>query len=130
MTGKKGKILLMDDESSIHRTVGRALQMLNYQVECTYDGATAVQAYRAALAEGVPFDLIIADLTVPGGLGGKEMMGRLLRLDPQVRAIVTSGYPDDPVVAHPGEHGFVDRLVKPFELQVLAETVARVMRKP
>jgi two-component system, cell cycle sensor histidine kinase and response regulator CckA len=120
-----GRILIMDDEETIHRVVGRTLRVLGYQVESVHDGYEALQEYGAALGSSKPFDLVIMDMTIPGGMGGKEAIGRLLLLDPDARAIVSSGYASDPVMTDFAAHGFVGRLPKPVELEELAEAVKR-----
>ena len=91
------------------------------------DGEECVQAYRAAQAAGTPFDLVILDLTVPGGMGGKDAIAALRAIDPAVRAIVSSGYSNDPVVARHREFGFQAVVPKPYEMSVLADAIQRVL---
>jgi CheY-like chemotaxis protein len=86
------------------------------EVECAADGAEAVSMYQKAQGAGLPYDLVIMDLTVPGGMGGLEAVRRLREIDPNVRAIVSSGYSSDPVLASPREHGFCGVLAKPYQL--------------
>jgi CheY-like chemotaxis protein len=87
-----------------------------------------VRLYRDARTQGRPFDLVLVDLTVPGGMGGREAVGELRALDAGVRAVVSSGYHDDPIMASYREHGFVDVLPKPFTAEILGHVVARNLR--
>ena len=118
-----GKILLMDDEETIHRTMGRMLGELGYEVAFASEGDEALQTYQAAKESGRPFDLVIMDLTVPGGMGGKEAVGKLHEIDPDARVVVSSGYSNDPVMANPEIYGFVGIVKKPVDLDELARTV-------
>ena len=95
--------------------------------ESVHDGAEAIQAYGAACGSGKPFDVVIMDLTIPGGMGGKEAVGKLLERDPQARVLVTSGYSNDPVMANYAEYGFVGALAKPISIQELADMLKRVL---
>jgi signal transduction histidine kinase/ActR/RegA family two-component response regulator len=120
----KGSILFMDDEDAIRRFMGDLLGEMGYQVECVSDGATAVNRYRRALHSGKRFDIVILDLTVPGGMGGQEAIHQLLALDPAVRAIVSSGYSNDPVIAEFRQYGFRGRLSKPYHIEDLAKVLS------
>jgi CheY-like chemotaxis protein len=113
----------MDDEKSVRKVMQEMLEMLGYTVECTVNGDEAVALYRKRKEEGVPFDAVIMDLTIPGGRGGKEAVADLLALDPEVRTIVSSGYAADPVVAHYKEYGFSAVLGKPYRLQELSRVL-------
>jgi signal transduction histidine kinase/CheY-like chemotaxis protein/PAS domain-containing protein len=124
-----GRVLLMDDEEMIRRTVGRALKMLGYEVECAADGIEAVEAYRASVEQGSAFDVVIMDLTIPGGMGGKEAVGKLLEVDPRARVLVSSGYSNDPVMADFADYGFAGRLTKPLSIAELAKTVKGVLEE-
>jgi two-component system, cell cycle sensor histidine kinase and response regulator CckA len=121
-----GRILLMDDEETIHRMIGRTLRTLGYAVESVHDGEEALKAYKMALGSDKPFDVVIMDLTIPGGMGGKEAVGLLHEIDPQSQVIVSSGYSNDPVMANYADYGFVGKVTKPVEIEELAETVKRV----
>ena len=117
------RVLLMDDEAAIREVTGAMLRMNGFRVECAADGEEALERYREALAAAEPFDLVIMDLTVPGGMGGVEAMEQLLALDPMVRAIVSSGYSNDPVMADHAAWGFVGVLPKPYRLNQLLDAV-------
>ena len=122
-----GKILLMDDEPDI-RTVGsEMLKALGYAVTCVCDGTEAVDAYRQALDAGETFDALILDLTIPGGMGGKDAVAEILALDPSAVAIVSSGYSNDPVIAQFRQYGFRGAVCKPYRLQDLSTLLHEVL---
>jgi signal transduction histidine kinase/CheY-like chemotaxis protein len=121
------RVLLMDDEAPIRLLGSAVLKRMGFAVTAVRDGAAALSEYAAASAAGRPFDLVILDLTVPGGMGGAEAMEKLRGIDPQVRAIVSSGYSSDPVMANYRAHGFCGRVPKPYAANDLAETVSRVL---
>lgn len=124
----QGRILLMDDEASI-RGIGRAmLEELGYFAECAKDGSEAIELYRQRKEEGVPFDAVIMDLTVPGGLGGKDAVAALLLSDPGINAIVSSGYSDDPILARCNEYGFCAVLSKPYTQQEISKVLHEVLK--
>ena len=116
----KGRILVMDDEEIIKIVVGQMLNTLGYEYEFAENGEQAVEKYSNAMGSGEAFDVVILDLTVRGGMGGKETIRKLIEIDPAVRAIVSSGYSDDPVVANYGDYGFKNTLSKPYELETIS----------
>ena len=118
-----GRILVMDDDDGVRTMTQRLLEQAGYETEGARSGSEAVSAYAAAKAAGNGFVAVIMDLTVPGADGGKEAIARLLELDSDARAIVTSGYSDDPVLANFRNHGFVGMLVKPFRFEELVRVV-------
>lgn len=120
------RVLLMDDEESIRRLAGTMLSLLECEVVETADGEAALAAHEAARAEGHPFDVVVMDLTIPGGMGGKEAIRRLRERDPQIRAIVSSGYSNDPVMAQYGAYGFDGVLPKPYLLKDLKRVLREV----
>ncbi len=123
----KGKVLVMDDEKAFRMVVGEILQAIGYEYELAKDGAEAIDLYQAAMLSGRPFDAAIMDLTVPGGMGGKEAVKRLIEIDPKVKAIVASGYSNDPVMADFKAHGFVGVIEKPFDLRSLNRVLQAVL---
>jgi signal transduction histidine kinase/ActR/RegA family two-component response regulator len=130
MVPGKGKILVMDDEEIILDLLGELLDALGYDVTFASSGAHAIDAYKKALSNNTPFDLVIMDLTVPGGMGGKEAMERLLEVDPKVKAVVSSGYFNDPILADPKKYGFVGVLPKPYDANQLSELITRLINDP
>jgi PAS domain S-box-containing protein len=123
----KGKILIMDDEPIIREVLGKMLLTMGYEVESAGDGAQALALYTQAQDTGDPFVTVILDLTVPGGMGGKEAMERLLKIDPQVKAIVSSGYSDDPVMAGFLSYGFIDVIAKPYRISELDKVLKNIL---
>ena len=122
----EGKILVMDDEESIRLLLGEMLGHLGYEVECVSDGGGAVDLYKKAKANHQDFSAVILDLTVPGGLGGKDTLRQLREIDPEVKAIVASGYSNDPVLSRYDAYGFHGVVVKPFQLSELSNVLHRV----
>jgi CheY-like chemotaxis protein len=123
----KGKILIMDDEDMIREITGELLQNLGYQVEFAKNGSEAIDLYREAQGLGKPFDAVILDLTIPGGMGGKEAIKGLLEIDPKIKAIVSSGYSNDPIMAEFREYGFNGVIIKPYRLTELSQTLQDVL---
>jgi len=123
----RGRILVMDDEPLVARTAERALGRLGYQVVVTHDGAAAVARYAEERAAGRAFDAVILDLTVPGGMGGEETMTRLRELDPEVRAVVSSGYAAGSTMADHQARGFREVLEKPWRIEDLGATLDRIL---
>jgi CheY-like chemotaxis protein len=117
----KGKVLIMDDEEVIRQVAGEMLQYIGYKVESAKDGSEAIEIYMKALLAGNPFDAVIMDLTIPGGMGGKETIKKLLEIAPNVRAIVSSGYSNDPVLSNFKDYGFVGVIKKPYRFDELIE---------
>jgi PAS domain S-box-containing protein len=124
----KGTVLVMDDEPELRETVGAMLRRLGYAVELVENGARAIERYRESLRNNRPFDVVIMDLTVPGGMGGREAMIMLKELDPGVRAIVSSGYANDPVMADYARYGFKGVAAKPFNLKQLGDSIAAALK--
>ena len=123
----RGRILVMDDDELLRKMIARILEKLGYEWEFAKDGAQAIDIYRAAKESGKAFDAAILDLTVPGGMGGKETVLKLLEIDPEAKAIVSSGYSDDPVLADFGAYGFKGKIPKPFGPQSLSQVLHGVL---
>jgi PAS domain S-box-containing protein len=115
----KGKILIMDDEEYIRDVAREMLTNIGCEVDVARDGAEAVELYKLAKEYGAPFDVVIMDLNVPGGMGGKEAVRKLIEIDPIVKVIVSSGYSDDPVLANYEKYGFIDMIPKPYRFEDL-----------
>jgi CheY-like chemotaxis protein len=125
----KGKILIMDDEDMIREITGELLLNLGYQVEFAVNGSEAIDMYREAQSLGKPFDAVILDLTIPGGMGGKETIRALRVIDPKVKAVVSSGYSNDPIMAEFKEYGFCGVIIKPYRLAELSQTLHNVLNQ-
>jgi two-component system cell cycle sensor histidine kinase/response regulator CckA len=123
----KGKILVMDDEPMIRTVLGKMLLAMGYEVESAHDGKQALELYTRAQDTGDPFVTVILDLTVPGGMGGKEAMARFLKIDPQIKAIVSSGYSDDPVMANFQSYGFTAVIAKPYRISELDKVLKKTL---
>ena len=123
----EGKILLMDDEEIIRETAEQLLTYKGYTVECAKDGEEAIELYKKAMIASEPFDAVILDLTVRGGMGGKEAIRRLLEIDPNVKAIVASGYSNDPVLANFSAYGFSGVFAKHDKTEELGKTLHQVI---
>ncbi len=122
-----GKILIMDDESQIRQVLGEMIETCGYHSQATKDGEEALRVFNQAQISGDPFSAVILDLTIPGGLGGKDVINQLLDMDPHVRAIVVSGYSNDPVLANYQDYGFKGRVAKPFNLVDLSVVLNAVI---
>ncbi|HWA87993.1 MAG TPA: response regulator, partial [Opitutus sp.] len=125
---KSGRALVMDDEAPIRLLADAVLRRMGFSVTAVEDGAKALDAYAEALAQGKPFDVVVLDLTVAGAMGGAEAMEKIRALDPNVRAVVSSGYSSDPIMANYRAHGFRGRAPKPYTAQELSNVVSAVVR--
>ncbi len=123
----KVRILIMDDDEGVIAVVTQFLSYLGYEYETAQDGNEAIERYSLARKENSPFHAVILDLTVTGGIGGKETVAMLKEIDPSVRAILATGYLDDPVVVNYHDHGFVDLIKKPFRIEELSRVLHRVI---
>lgn len=122
-----GRILVMDDEEMIREVSSELLEYLGYSVVTANDGLEAVRLYAQVLEEGKPFDAVIMDLTIPGGMGGKDAVQELLRLDPQARVVVSSGYSTDAVMSDHQRHGFAGVLSKPYSMEQLQQLLQELI---
>ncbi|RPJ06133.1 MAG: response regulator, partial [Spirochaetaceae bacterium] len=115
-----GRILILDDEDVILEVTADMMKNLGYEVTTSVEGKAAVEVFKNAFDEKRKFDLVILDLTIPGGLGGKDIIDSLRGIDPGIKALVSSGYSDDPVLAKPEIYGFTGAIAKPYRLKELA----------
>lgn len=122
-----GRVLIMDDEEIIRELTEEMLKKLGYDVVSVKDGREAIELYRNALQTGSPFDAVIMDLTVPGGMGGATAIKKLLEEDPSVKAIVSSGYSNDIMIAEYKKYGFSGFIVKPYRFSELSRVVHQVI---
>ncbi len=123
----RGRILLMDDEEIIRRVGKELIEGLGYEVETASDGAEAIELYKRAMEEERPIDVVITDLTVPDGMGGRETVTELLKLDPNARVIVSSGYSSDHTMGDYEQYGFKGVIAKPYNMRQMGEVLYEVM---
>ncbi|MEW6350103.1 MAG: response regulator [Thermodesulfobacteriota bacterium] len=127
--GRPVHVLLMDDDDAI-RTLGKeALTMLGCRVTCADDGAQAVDAYRQAAAAGSRFDVVVLDLWVPDGMDGHMALQRLLKTDPDLKAIAWTGRPGEPELSEYLKLGFRAAIAKPCTMKELAEVITHVLNQ-
>ena len=124
--GRPTRVLVMDDESGIRMLVRRMLESAGYEVTETEEGNEALDKYAESLRSGSPFDVVIMDLTIPGGMGGEDLIRELKAIDPKVRAIVSSGYCGDPIMTNFHEYGFSGVAAKPYKAKNLLSVVSEV----
>ena len=123
------KILVVDDEEVVRKLLEEMLVIAGYRVEIAEEGGLGRDKYLAAKDSGNPYDLVIMDLTIPGGMGGKEATEAILKVDPHAKIIAASGYSTDPIMAKYHNYGFKGRILKPFRLEDLVEEVSRVLNQ-
>ncbi|HAA05024.1 MAG TPA: hypothetical protein DCE18_16885 [Syntrophobacteraceae bacterium] len=121
------RILVMDDEETVRDVIAKLLAHLGYQAVLVSNGSDALAAYQESFAIGSPFAAVIMDLTIPGGMGGLETIRRLLALDPGAKAIISSGYCNDPVMQNYGAYGFQGVVAKPYKLQELRRALKKIL---
>ncbi len=124
-----GKVLIMDDEEIIRKMLKNMLSMAGYTVELSADGAEALDKYKQAKEARDPFNAVIMDLTIPGGMGGKETMKKLLEIDPKATVIVSSGYATDPIMSDYKKYGFKAVIAKPYSVRQLRELLSSLLTK-
>jgi CheY-like chemotaxis protein len=127
LTTRKAKILVMDDEEMIREFATEVLHNMGYEAVIASNGAKAIELYRSAMESGHPFDVAILDLTIPDGMGGKEAVQKLLDIDPEIKAIVSSGFPEDSVVTDFQRYGFRGAIEKPYDFEELRDLLSKLM---
>jgi PAS domain S-box-containing protein len=125
----RGTVLVMDDEESIREIAGEMLSYLGYAAAFARDGAEAVELYRRAREGGQPFNVVLMDLTIPGGMGGKEAIVRLRQMDESVLAVVSSGYSTDPIMADYHAYGFSGVITKPYRVGELKSVLDQLLAR-
>ena len=123
----QGTILLMDDDESIREVMEETLGFLGYTVLTTRDGVETIAKYQQYASPETPIDLVIMDLTIPGGMGGKEAVGKILEIDQDAKVVVSSGYSQDPVMADYESYGFIDILAKPYTLEEISKKISQIL---
>jgi PAS domain S-box-containing protein len=124
-----GCVLVMDDEPYITAFCSQVLQAMGYSVECAANGEEAIELYRRHMASETPCAFVILDLTIPGGRSGEETLAELLKIDPGVVAVASSGYSESPIMADPISFGFAEKLQKPYQKTEIGETLERLFKK-
>jgi CheY-like chemotaxis protein len=122
-----GKILVMDDEEFIRDLATDMLTNIGYQPTVVENGAKAIQLYKKAKESDKPFNAVILDLTIPGGMSGKEVIIRLKEIDPNIKAVVSSGYSNDPIMSEFKKYGFKGVIAKPYKTKELSEVLYRII---
>ncbi|MBA4373375.1 MAG: hypothetical protein C0402_11020 [Thermodesulfovibrio sp.] len=125
----KGRVLVMDDEEMVCNIAREILSEIGYEISIACDGQEALELYGTAQTSGIKFDLVIMDLTIPGGIGGREAVKKLLALDPEARVIVSSGYSNDPIMSDYQDYGFRGVITKPYRVADLAAAVHRALHR-
>lgn len=123
----KSKILIMDDEEDIRNILKSMLNYLGYTTEVSKDGDEAISLYKKSLKDNTPFDAVIMDLTIPGGMGGEETIKHLLKIDPNIKAIVSSGYYSRGVISNYKQYGFKGVINKPYTMEELSTELNRIL---
>ena len=123
------RILVLDDDNVLRQLEQDILESRGYEVVCTSSGEEAVSVFEAAHLNGMPFAAVILDLTIEGGLGGKDTLICLKEIDPDVRAIAVSGYTSDAVMSNPAGFGFETCLLKPFQIQDFLRLLGAVVER-
>lgn len=123
----KGRVLVMDDDEMVREFLEDALNELGYEVTSAADGKQAIEEYQESMKADRKIDVAIMDLTVPGGMGGREAMQRLKKIDPTAKALVSSGYSNDPIMAEYEKYGFSGVMEKPYNLETLSRRLHEVL---
>ena len=125
----EGRVLVMDDEEVIRMVILKMLADLGYNAQYSKNGEDAIKLYQESIDSDNPFDVVILDLTVPGGMGGVETLKRLKEIDPNVVTIVSSGYSNEEVISCYKEYGFTEMLLKPYKFEDLSKVLNSVLSK-
>lgn len=128
-TSVKKRILVMEDEEVLREFTSRLLSKLGYDVEVVTEGEEAIELFKKAKESGQPFDAVIMDLTIQGGLGGKETISKLREIDPEIKAILSSGYSNDPLIVDYRKFGFKAIVIKPYTLDKLSRVLSDVIEE-
>ena len=119
----------MDDKTFVRNSAVKALRLFGYEVLGCTDGNEAVELYKKAIDEGKPFNIVVLDLTIPGGMGGEDTLKKLREINSKVKAIVSSGYSEDPVMSEYRKYGFNAIVSKPYKYEDLCETIRKVLEE-
>ena len=122
-----GCILVMDDDEMVREIASIMLEELGYQVVLAEDGEETIKLYKQLHVSEHPLTAVVMDLTIPGGIGGKETIASLLQIDPDIKAIVSSGYSDDPIMANYRDYGFSGVIKKPYRINELGSVLHQIL---
>jgi CheY-like chemotaxis protein len=125
---EKASVLFMDDEQELAEVTTSLLDEMGYEVVSVPDGQKAIEEYCRAFFKGDKFDVLIMDLTIPGNMGGREALQKILEVDPEVQAVASSGYSSDPVMSRFSDFGFKAALVKPYKIEELDAVIQELVR--
>lgn len=125
----KGKLLVMDDEEMIQELIGEMLSRIGYTICFTSNETQAIKLYRKAIDSGKPFDVVIMDLTIADGVGGKKTLEKLIKINPDIKAIVSSGHSNDPIMASFPDYGFKGVITKPYKIKEVSMTIHEVIQE-
>ncbi|MDD3814242.1 MAG: PAS domain S-box protein [Desulfocapsaceae bacterium] len=125
--GGNARIMIMDDEEIVRTVISSMLTHLGYEVVEARDGKEAISLYRSYRDENRPINFVIMDLTIPGGMGGKEAVQEILALDPAAKVIVSSGYSNDPIMANCRQYGFLAAVAKPFQMEDIVKALQQLL---
>ncbi len=121
-----GKVLVMEEDEPLRYLLSQMLEILGYESELARDSDETIELYKQAMASGEAFDGVILDLTVDAGIGGEETIKKLLEIDPDVKAVISSGYSNDPVMTDFRKYGFAAALAKPFTKKALKDSLSEI----
>jgi len=128
ISGAKGRILVLDDDEWVRNLVKDSLEFFGYEVASASEGGEAIEIYQRAMNAGKPFQVVILDLIIYGGMGGVDTLRKLQDIDPGVQAVASSGYADDPIIKDYRSHGFIGAIAKPYNITDLREEIARLIK--
>lgn len=127
LPGSQARVLVMDDEEHIRSITQKMLEKFGCTVTLTQDGEEVVEEYRKAFDQGLPYNMVLLDLTIPGGMGGKEASEKILAIDPMACMVVSSGYSSDPIMENYHAHGLKGIIPKPYRLNELKELIEKLI---
>ncbi len=127
--GEPARIMIMDDEEMVLNVVKLQLEILGHEPVLVADGDQAISRYQELQNNGTPIDIVIMDLTIPGGMGGRQAAKELLQIDPQAILIASSGYSNDPIMANYRDYGFSAAVAKPIDLEKLSKAIETASQK-
>ncbi len=125
---RKGRVLVMDDDEIVRTVVREMIEALGHEPQCASDGEDAIDKFLQARQAGKPFDVVVLDLTVKGGMGGEQALRELRAIDPEIKAVVSSGYADNPVMSNYRSYGFAAFLVKPYRVDELTASLNALLK--